>query len=774
MLRPVIVLALLAAAGTATEPAGATGRRLEFTVKPAAPGPQLVRLSLPFPPGVLSEGGGLAISGGHQEITPGVRVLTWHPGADRGKRSARRALVTFPYTFADRKPVSFLAGATTGATAGDQPRAVAVTVDGSAVIIAYRDGPTLTARLLAPARTSDAAPTTEVVESNADFLWRRIRVPDARWPRVIEVRADALGGVVLVAHLQRNLPGDAYAPDLGWEIETRSPPGRLRPSEPDAAMANVPLHHGFAQGVASEFRFGEDRYRVYHPAAPLERRGHVEVRRAGDLGFIYRYLRCTADEKVPMQQAAWRRAEVVIAPAALAPLTATLESPHEEQVDWRAWDALYETGPPLDLAGQPDLANLLRYHHAAIVRSAARGDDRGNVTGYNDGRDAGPPFGMNRLNHCPAIFEEAWRTGDRRLRDVAVSWCDNFHDLSVWWGPGDTGGTRYNNIRAYNLTPLDDDRHFMWRSNGSVDFCTKGYVSFLLAYEQTGDPRHREALDAQVNYASRSVHADRGQARNIGDADDFLRLYRYTGERRYLDEGLRLFRELRTKLSAGDLFSQGGQPIEPDPPFINDDDTGYHHPFAKPYIIGYALLGLPRLARHAPEEPKLRDVVRAVADFMAESQDPAGGWRYPHPRSSYLILDQAVEHAWQLVVADGLLGPQPKHLDAIERVLRQRYHGWKRTGLVPSGVTSWELVSGRVKNPAEIHQLYNLPGDRDPARDYSGGRLSFGSSPPEGLVYFPGVLAFYLEHRPASRLVAPPKDDEPLGKLLAGATVGRR
>ena len=115
---------------------------------------------------------------------------------------------------------------------------------------------------------------------------------------------------------------------------------------------------------------------------------------------------------------------------------------------------------------------------------------------------------------------------------------------------------------------------------------------------------------------------------------------------------------MRTKLSAGLLFSQGGQPIESDPPFIEDDDTGYRHPFAKPYIIGYALLGLPRLAQLEEKEPKLHDVVRAVADFMAASQDPAGGWRYPHPRSSYLILDQAIEHAWQIVVADRLLGPQ--------------------------------------------------------------------------------------------------------------------
>jgi hypothetical protein len=774
MMRSVLVLALLTAAGPAPEPAGAPGQRVEFAVKPSAVGRQLVRLSLPFPPGALPEGQGLVISSDPHAIEAGLRVLTWHPGATKGKRSARRALVTFACTFADRNPVSFLVQPTTGAAARPERLPVDVNVDGSTLTIDCRDGPALTARLLAPARTSDAAPTTEVVESNAFFSWRRIRIPDPRWPRIIEVRADSLGGVTLIAHLQSNLPGDAYAPDLGWLVESGAAPDALRPSRPGAATAGLLLNHGFAGGAASEFRFDQGRYRIDHPAAPFKQRGNIEVRRDGDRGFVYRYLRCTADEKVPMQQAAWRRAEVVIAPVSLAPLTPTLESPHEERIDWRLWDALYETGPTLDLSGQPDLAALLRYHHDAIVRSAARGDDWGNVTHYTDGRDSGPPFGMNRLNHCPAIFEEAWRSGDRRLRDVAVNWCDNFHDLSIWWGPDRTGGTRYNNIRALNRKPLDDDRHFMWRSNGSVDFCTKGYASFLLAYEQTGDPRHREALDAQVAYADRFVHTDRGEARNIGDVDDFLRLYRYTGERRYLDEALRLFRELRTKLSAGDLFSQGGQPIEPNPPFINDDETGTRHPFAKPYIIGYALLGLPRLARLAPEEPKLRDVVRAVADFMAESQDPAGGWRYPHPRSGYLILDQSIEHAWQIVVADSLLGPQDRHLDAIERVLRQRYHGWKQSGFVATGVTAWEVATGRVKDPAELNRFYQRPEDRDFRRDYTEGHLGFGGSQPEGLVYFPGVLAFYIGQRPASRLTAPPKEDEPLGKLLAGARTGRR
>ena len=88
-----------------------------------------------------------------------------------------------------------------------------------------------------------------------------------------------------------------------------------------------------------------------------------------------------------------------------------------------------------------------------------------------------------------------------------------------------------------------------------------------------GRPAHAGGLRAQVAYAAEIVHANTGECRNIGDVRDFIRLYRYTGERLYLDEALRLFRELRTKLSTGDLFDQGGKPLDPDPPFIDEDSA---------------------------------------------------------------------------------------------------------------------------------------------------------------------------------------------------------
>src|SRR4051794_41285190 len=99
-MQSLIVLAPLAAVDAEPEPAGGPGQRLGFTVKPAAAGRQVVRVSLPFPPGVLPAGDGLAVSDGHREIATALRVLTPRPGGGEGRRPAPRAPGTVPHTLA--------------------------------------------------------------------------------------------------------------------------------------------------------------------------------------------------------------------------------------------------------------------------------------------------------------------------------------------------------------------------------------------------------------------------------------------------------------------------------------------------------------------------------------------------------------------------------------------------------------------------------------------------------------------------------------------------
>jgi dienelactone hydrolase len=751
------------AGGQTTSPASPMG--LAFTIVPAADGVQVVRVSLPFPPNMVRDGQGVVVRGPDSEVSASLRPLTWHPAKPNDPRFVRCGMVTFQHWLSRRQPIKLMlrAGEETQEELPDLP--VSIELAGQEVHVSFTDGPAFRAALQAPALSSGEPPTVETVESNRHFLWRRYHFADPQWPRVIEVRADVAGTVTLVGHLRRDLPGDGRAPDFGWLVTTEAAPELLRAGleewRPDG-----PMRYEFKGGMRCTLELERD-WQIYQPSAHLRRRGSVEVKAGAAGGTACRLWRCRAEEKVPMQQSAWHRADVVIARKDAAQLWPTLRYPHEARVDAAVWDQLLHCGRPAVLPRASSLNELVDYHRQALLASVAVGDDWGNITGYDERSPSGGVYGMNRLNHCPAIFLDGRRSGDDDLIERAVAWCDNFYDQSIWWGPKETGGTRYNNIIAAGGKAFEDDQSYMWRSNTSVNFCTKGYDSFLLAYEETGDPRMMEALDAQVKYAAANIFVDKGECRNIGDVADFVRLYEYTGQRRYLDEALRLFRELRSRLSPGDLFSQGGAPIEPDPPFIDDDEHGYKHPFAKPYIIGYALNGLPRLARYAPDEPKLRDVVRAVADFLASNQDPPGGWRYPHPASSGMLLNQAMEHAWQIVQAADLLGPEDRYVDAVERVLRQRFHGWLRTGRLLSGLGGWEMATGRITRPEEIYGLYRKPADRDPSRDYTDGSISSGSCPPEGLVYFSEVLTWYLRYRPVSRLVEAPKPDEPLGRVLA-------
>ena len=735
---------------------------ISITVKPSGIGRQLVRTSIPFPKGFAFHNCGINVYDGDKLTTADLRPLTWHPADDNERKSIRRGIITFPYEFLDDSPVKFSIHPADGIENTLPSLPMNIEIKDDKIIVLYSDGVKFKAKLPSPYSGLSNDMKTETIESSKNFLWQKIFSSEQEWQCIIEIRASALGEVTIIAHLQCNKVGYNRAPDFGWEVIINSTKGFLRTNEKDIAVSQELQKHSFADGDECTFLLGNS-YRIYHPSAHFKRRGMVEFQEK-DGGIAYQYWRCKVNEQVPMQQSSWRRAEIVIAPKNIASLTAALEYPHEIKVNPKLWDELYNIGQSYDLKYKPELAGLLSYHHDAIIRSMAQGDDWGNITSYSDANDEGGIFGMNRLNHCPAIFREGYRSGDRRLIETATLWCDNFYDLSIWWGPEATGGTRYNNVSAAGGG--EPDNLYMWRSNNSVHFCTKGYDSFFMAYEQTGDPRMLEALDAQVRYAKEYVHTDRGEARNIGDVSDFVKLYEFTGEKHYLNEALRLFRELRTKLSEGDLFSQSGHPIVPDPPFINDDDVGYKYPFAKPYIIGYALAGLPELLKYAPDEPKLKDVIQAVADFLSESQDPLGGWRYPYPRSAYMIMCQAMEHAWQITQADKILGAQDKHLDAIERILRQRLHGWLKTGKMFQGITAWELATGKVKESKELYNLYKKPSDRDYTRDYTEGKPNFGGSSPEGLVYFSEVLAFYLKHRPAERLLSLPKDDEPLGKVL--------
>lgn len=264
------------------------------------------------------------------------------------------------------------------------------------------------------------------MEDNRFYRWLRVHLPDPAWPRVVELRLDAAGGVVAVAHIQRANTNGYFAPELGWELRMPARRARLESSNQSRIPASALRFHGFTNGVDATVVFDE-RLAVYHPTAPLKRRGEIEIVPAQASSWTYRYFRCRTADRVPMQWMAWQRVEIVLAPPSLARLTPSLSGPHRVEVEPALWSALYGELGALSSLPAPFPA-LLQDHRDAVVRSTAVGDDLGTVTGFHDNRAHAIGLGMNRLNHGAAIFEDGWRTLARRgyvcLAMDLVNWSD--------------------------------------------------------------------------------------------------------------------------------------------------------------------------------------------------------------------------------------------------------------------------------------------------------------------------------------------------------------
>ena len=191
-LRAVVVLVLVWPGLLGLSPLAAaheTGTRgFRFTVTPATEGEQLVRTSLPLPQGFLDADHSIAVKAGRGGEVAGLRVLSWHPATNGEPRTARRALVTFPYRFIDRQPVTItLETLQPGPEIIKRLPAQLQTKEDSLELV-WDQGPRVNLKLLAPPRTSKAPARVEVVEANRFYRWERLHYPDPQWPPLAQTR----------------------------------------------------------------------------------------------------------------------------------------------------------------------------------------------------------------------------------------------------------------------------------------------------------------------------------------------------------------------------------------------------------------------------------------------------------------------------------------------------------------------------------------------------------------------------------------------------------
>ncbi len=717
----------------------------------------VVRVSLPAPAGLIPGEPHVVVRCGDRRFAAQPHPITRHPDG-----SVRRMMLSFPVPIEAKASLDFACEPAVGG-GDDAGPALAETGDHAASIrtdvwrlkvgadgvrlLGKNDATLASIHPFGPSLTEPQPPTLTVIENGPFFVWLRWRQTGADYTREWDLQADKLGWMRLDQRLLRHLAGNGWTPDFGWEVSAAgAEPVRL-PERPVGFLA-LPVAEPLgkhAELVAAVRLADGTPLAMANPLALRQHRGSIEAIGEGDTTTVrFSRLEPVAKEQdnLQIQEGMWRTLTVMLGPGSPESLTAAADAPVTARVDWRLFDAVYHTGPPL-VVQNAVLKALAEEYVATLSAMPIQGDDLGSLGG------------LERYNHCQYIWEDYFRGGDPRLRRIALDYSENYHDFSIYWGPKPEfyGGGRYPADARTQPWPGS----FRTRHNDAVTFCTKGNHGFWLAYEETGDPRFRYAAEQQAKWSAEHVHATVNYTRCIGQVNDFVKLYEYTGDKAYLVQAERLWSEFQACQNPDLLFNEAGVPSTGNDLYVPDDQFGYQHPYVKSYIVQYATNALPYLLKHRPDDRRLHDTIVACNDWMARVQTAGGGWSYPGPTTAGF--------QWNIEYCHGLMlgheiEPKPVYLDAVERDLRALAALFQEHHAIAGRVTPWEYLAG--KTAADLGQMYHLGTDRDRSRDFTDGRIEFGVGP-DHAVYFQVLLREYLRHRPEDALFV---RGEPLDRIL--------
>jgi hypothetical protein len=731
---------------------------VRFTLTNPAPQPvaTVARVSLPVPPGALPPQPPARVLLGGKPLPAQARVITRHPDG-----APRRVMLSFPVNLGAGESVEGLYGSGAPQVALDGKAPGTLVTDrwqvapGIDRIELRRADGTLLAAIdpFGPVK-AEGKVSTQVIESGPYFTWLRYDRPGEVWGQQVDVQVLRTGELRLTHRIQAKPKGDHWTPDFGWRLmapgarvsEPLKAPARFLGRDPNSRFAdeaNADLMAAFTLGDATPVC-------VTNPLALRQNRGSFEVTQA-DGAVVVRSNRNEPvkeleTEGLMIQEGAWRFSELVVAPVGRAQLAAQLDAPLFGHADWRAYDAVYHTGPPLE-GKHPALRQCVEKFIFALQEMQMKGDDLGSMPWRWAPFQAKPDYTSPvRLNHALYVWEDWFRGGDPRMWRVAHDWCRNYFDLGMYWGPNPEfyGACRRGN--AWRGKPGHGPGTFNPRFDNTPIYVHKGWSNFWLMYEETGDPRYRHAAEAAAEWSIQRQNAGLSYTRTIGVVADAVKMYEYTGEHKHLENAQRLYESFQPTQGEDLLFTESGKPAVGNDLYIGIDALGYKTPFVKPYIVQYATNALPYLLRHAPRDDRLRRTIVALNDWMARVQQPGGGWGYPHPAAAGALW--SLEYTHGILLAHGV-SPRKEYLEAAARILRPitqlcQLHGWPASGLDP-----WEF---RAKiNVHQRQELYQRASDRDPMRDYEEGRVRFGWTPDDA-VYFQVVLRDYLAHRSEASL----------------------
>jgi len=753
--RRTLVLMMIALSSTRAE-------EIHFTIfNPASlPVSAVARVSLPVPAGRLVGEPPLEVLLDGKPVSVQTRVITRHPDG-----SIRRVMLSVPTHLEPRSAKNgvYPSGKPAAPAAEQVPSVISTDrwkVWPKSDRIELRNADDVLLATIEPFGPEPDQPkaAVQILDCGTQFVWLRYDRAGNKWNRQWDVQVFRTGELRLTHRIQAKPKGDHWTPEFGWKL---SAPG-ARDSNPSAGAARMMgrdpnsrfADKGNADLLAQITLSDGTTACVANPLALRQNRGTFEVNRAAD-AVVVRSVRTEPvkdlkTQGLMTQEGAWRFSELAIAPLRKAEFAARLDAPVYSHADWRAYDAVYRTGVPLTVK-HPALRDCVEKFVFALQDMQMKGDDLGSMPWSWSPRQTTPDYrSAVRLNHVLYVWEDWFRSGDPRMRTIAHDWCRNYFDLGMYWGPNPKyyGACRRGN--AWRDRPTHGPGTFNPRFDNTPIYVHKGWSNFWLMYEETGDPRYRHAAEVAADWSIRNQNAGTGEARVIGAVADAVKMFEYTGDRKHLDNAVRIWKTLQPSQGPDLLFTQNNKPAVGDKLYIGSDAVGYKTPFVKPYIVQYAANALPYLLGHTPQDQRLRATILALNDWMARVQQPGGGWGYPHPATAGLSWN--LEYVHGLLLAHGV-SPKPVYLDAAARNLRPvvqlcELHGWPASGINP-----WEdaAKTSPQEQQQRHQQRYRLATDRDAVRDYEEGRVRFGQGP-DNAVYFQVVLREYLAHRDEASL----------------------
>lgn len=525
-------------------------------------------------------------------------------------------------------------------------------------------------------------PEITVVENGPCFAWVAVDYFGGSWNARLEVKVDCLGEIEMIARLRR-VRGDAAFPRFGLRVYSSNAAVEIE-GEP------VPSGRRSFQGIAdravrvlspagaSIFRVPEGPQTAQGQAVISASRGETEVHfcRTGEAepGQTSRILegqeRSLSLVLLSPDSVPGRPGRLTGIPAQRArPVVRSAEFP----VDWGELAPLREQATRLALSLQ-----------------CLEGDRYGEPLAK--GGPAAPssqPEPLSGLDAALMVLEDYYRGGDERLREWALRIAESYLDLRLYRGQdlNAYGGTRGRGRQEQELP----------------SGCQAGASLLLVAYEETGDLRYREAATAcldrvvkQLEHASflHTYSLEQGwrpgaNVRSAGICQDLVALYRYTGSERYLDAARRILRGLSRLRAGEELWKE----VYPDPcslieMAITGEDVGVLEDtanFESPFALQQVLLGAQAVFQETEDE-LARKIVVDISDWLVESQSRADLWNFPQagsPAGSISRLGLFVSRA--LLRSYVLLG-EPDYFQAAERTLRLVVQLFEKSGAFPEGL----------------------------------------------------------------------------------------